>query len=94
MVLEKKIRDILTGDWLEGKSKLIEGNEAKNIVDTLCKEVEDCQIEYKENLQSNLTISNIISALSNTKGGALIFGVRDYDRKPIGFRGDLKKSIE
>ncbi len=50
--------------------------------------VEDTNIDFKEQLEINKPKSWLksVSAFANTNGGILLFGVRDYDRKPIGIK--------
>ena len=48
--------------------------------------VESTNIDYKEKLETNHPKSWLksVSAFANTKGGILLYGVRDTDKKPIG----------
>ena len=48
--------------------------------------VESTYIDFKETLETNKPRSwlKTVSAFANTKGGILLYGVRDTDKKPVG----------
>ena len=60
------------------------GDDAMKLSDY--KNVESTYIDFKETLETNKPRSwlKTVSAFANTKGGILLYGVRDTDKKPVG----------
>ncbi len=56
--------------------------------------VESSNIDFKEKVEYNKPKSWLksISAFANMKGGILLFGIRDFDRKPIGLKNIVEDS--
>lgn len=56
--------------------------------------IEDTNIDFKEKLEISKPKSWLksVSAFANTNGGILLFGIRDYDRKPIGIKNAINDS--